>query len=327
MSKASRAVPAVLFCLVLAVAGALASCGGDGGSEPGARELEAREAPGGGTLWVLSRADRELAVIDPVTARVVSRVRLGFRSDPSDLVYWDGSVWVGSAGGMLQRVDAASRSLEETIPVDVDLGWVSAAEHGIYGVDGELGVVTRHDPGTGALLAELGPSGRIHAMAAGPESVAAVVSDMAQTHFYGPGALEPRIVSTELGSGEMVLGFGSFWLYQLDGRLLRVDPNSGAVQAEVEMPEVMDARGITIGEDAVWVTSPELGEVFQVDPTTDRLVRRIRVGGAPEHLAELGDALWVIFPQDDVVARLDRTTGEATARVEVGWPLRIIAVP
>jgi streptogramin lyase len=278
-------------------------------------------------VWVLSGSGPSVSVIDAETARVLHRIRLDLRSSPSDLLHWGGSVWVADMAGALNRIDAGSRQLAESIPVEMNVHGLSAAEHGIYGMDAESGIVTRHDPATGALLGELERTDRIHAMAAGPEVTAVLESDWARMHLFAPGSTQSRAVPSELASGEMVFGFGSFWLYQIDGKLFRIDPASGAVQAAIDTPEAGNAFGIAVGKDAVWVASLELEAVLKVDPASNRVVRRIQVAGSPEGLMELGGALWVVLPQDDTVIRVDPASGAEEARVRVDRPSRIVAVP
>lgn len=281
-----------------------------------------------GSVWVLSRADRSVTVIDARQAEVVARINLGFRSDPADLVYWDGAVWVGSSGGMLQRIDAETRRLMETIPLNMDVWSVSAADHGIYAMDGERSLVSRHDTGTGELLNMLDPPDRIHAMAAGPEEIAVITGDRGEVHFYSPGSTQSRVVRAELGGGDMVLGFDSFWIYHPDGRLLRVDPASGGIQAEVELEPDLYFPGISVGDNAVWIAVSEQNEIIRIDPATNRVSERIPVDGEPAHAAVQAGFLWVALSQDDTVVRIDPSSGTETARIRVrDYPLRVIAVP
>ncbi len=333
-ARAGRMPALLLYLLILSGAGALVSCGERADSHASAREAapwgvesQDRGEGIGGTVWVLSASNRAITVIDGETGRVLQRIRLDFRSSPSDLLYWGGSVWVSDMTGALHRIDAQTGQLVESIPVDMNLHGLSAAEHGIYGVDSESGIVTRHDPRTGALLAELERTDRIHAMAAGPDVTAVLESDWGQMRLFAPGAIQSRAVPSELGSGEMVFGFGSFWLYQIDGKLFRLDPASGAVQAAIDTPEAGNAFGIAVGTDAVWVASLELEAILKVDPASNGVVQRIQVGGAPEDVVEMGGALWVVLPQDDAVIRIDPAAGAETARVAVDYPSRIMAVP
>jgi streptogramin lyase len=238
-----------------------------------------------------------------------------------------GSVWVGSSGGSLQRIDADARSLAATVPLDLDVWSLSATDHGNYAMDGERGVISRHDPATGELVATLEVPDRIHAMAAGPDATAVMVGDRPELHLFPAGSTRSRVVTAELGGGDMVLGFDSFWVYHPDGRLLRVDPGSGGIQAEIPIGQDLYFPGISVGDEAVWVASGDTREVLRVDPRTDRVTDRIALEGAPAHVAARDGMLWVALPEDDAVLRIDPGSGQVTARLSVEWPIRLIAVP
>lgn len=315
--KVSGLVPVLCFLF------ALAACGGNADGQatgPAAADAD-------GSIWVLSRADRSITIIDARQAAAVGRINLGFASDPGVMVYRDGTVWVGSSGGLVQRVDASTRTLIDSVELPMDVWWLSAAAHGVYAMDAELGLVTRHDLRTGEVLATYDPPDRIHAMAAGPETVAVHTGDRREVHFYAPGATESRVVTAEIGGGDMVLGFGSFWIYHPDGRLLRVDPDSAAIAAEIDMDADLYFPAIAISDDAVWLTLVDTDELIRVDPAANQIVARIPVRGSPEAVAVHGDAAWVALPQDDTVVRIDAESGAETARVSVEWPVRVVAVP
>jgi hypothetical protein len=271
--------------------------------------------------------DRSVTVIDAGSAAVVRRVDLGFRNDPSDLVHWGEWIWVGSSVGVLQRVSTATHQITDTVPVDHEVWRVSAADHGVYTMDAETSLVSRHDLSSAAVIATVDPPDRIHAMAAGPESVAVVVGDRREVHFYEPGATESRVVTAEPGGGDMVFGFGAYWIYHPDGRLLRLDPQSAAISAEIQLGPDLYFPGIAISDDSVWIGVQETEEIIRVSPATNEIVQRIAVAGAPGHLAARGGHVWAVLPQEDAAIRIDIGSGEETARVTVDFPLRIVTVP
>lgn len=303
--------------LLFLCAVAFVACGNDTRSQ----------SSGDGSVWVLSSVDRSVTVIDPGSAAVVRRIDLGFRTDPTDLVHWSEWIWVGSSVGILQRVSTATHQITDTVPVDHEVWRVSAAAHGVYSMDAESSLVSRHDLTSAAVISTLDPPDRIHAMAAGPDSLAVVVGDRREVHFYEPGATQSRVVTAEPGAGDMVFGFGSYWIYHSDGRLLRLDSQSAAIEEEIDIGPDLYFPTIAIGEDSVWISVQEREEIIRVSPATNDIVLRIAVAGMPEHLAVRGTDVWVVLPQDDAVVRIDAGSGAQTARVTVDFPVRVVIAP
>jgi hypothetical protein len=88
-------------------------------------------------------------------------------------------------------------------------------------------------------------------------------------------------------------GFGSLWVTRPTGMLARIDPVSGDVLAEIELP--LSSTFLAIGPDAVWVMN-QLGDVSRVDPETNEVVATIAanpsgiIGG---DIVATADAVWV----------------------------------
>ena len=101
------------------------------------------------------------------------------------------------------------------------------------------------------------------------------------------------------------------------GRLLRVDTRT------------LKMRGVTVGGapfdvvvagPRVWTTGFENGTLIEVDARTVRIVRRIKVGGAPNGLLNAAGSIWVGLGRGATdVLRVDPVAG-TVRRVEVGLP-------
>jgi outer membrane protein assembly factor BamB len=158
-----------------------------------------------------------------------------------------------------------------------------AAGGGALWMDDRDGVrLLRVDARTGRVRAAIPVSGRL-AIAAGPKAVWAV----------------------EAG-GDYGIG--------LRGPLLRIDPATGAVRARVSLGGVWAFGVLARGRD-VWVWGPR--DVLRVDARTDRVARRIGVGGAHGELrgvALLGGRL-VVAAADGSLLRFDPRTGARVGTV------------
>jgi YVTN family beta-propeller protein len=290
-----------------------------------ARAPVPRAAKDSPLVWTLNRSARSVTAIDPTTRRTRS-VRVQWRS-PVDMVYADGVLWVVYAGGPIQRLDARTGRSLGTADVAGDPGRMFAAPDGIYVEHSEDGFIGRHDPATGARLDSMRVPDRVDAFFVGDGGLRVVVGSMGRLYSYARGGSEPvDSLDVEFATGEVVMGLGSAWLYQIDGTLFRLDPESGALRARIETGGGMDARGIAVGEGAVWVASLMEGELIRVDPATDRVVARIPVGGEPESVAVTPGAVWVALTSDDIVVRVDAETGRVTDRIPVdGLPMVLVA--
>jgi len=132
-------------------------------------------------------------------------------------------------------------------------------------MDHERGLLSRHDLASGELMAVMDLPDRIHAAGVGPEATLLVLGDLQEVHVFQEHATEPTVFTGELGPGDMVYGFGSLWLYQLDQRLLRLNPSSGAVEAEIPDTNV-DAGRSSCPEEPRHGPHPPLAPANQLIP-------------------------------------------------------------
>lgn len=119
-----------------------------------------------------------------------------------------------------------------------------------------------------------------------------------------------------------VVAFDSLWVTDWDfGKLYRFDPESGAIEATLEMPGPVD---VVATDDAVWVTNHQDGTVSRVDPATNTVTDKVQVTDAgdsgPHDLLADGQNLWVGVPRDQAVARIDMPTRTVAATIPVAKP-------
>jgi streptogramin lyase len=72
--------------------------------------------------------------------------------------------------------------------------------------------------------------------------------------------------------------------------------------------------------DAVWVTLPDQGMVVRVNPSSNKVVARIKVHPGPRFLATGEDAVWVLSQSDGSVARIDPSTNRVAATIRANVP-------
>ncbi len=102
-------------------------------------------------------------------------------------------------------------------------------------------------------------------------------------------------------------------------RLVRVDPASNRVVAQVLLDGLPDAVGV--GPSGVWVRAAA-GPVWRIDPVSNRVVAKVTIphglSGTRGSVLVGHDAVWVSDPASRTVVRIDPRSNRVVGRVEVG---------
>ena len=96
-----------------------------------------------------------------------------------------------------------------------------------------------------------------------------------------------------------------------NGLVLRVDPPTRVVQARIK---VGGEAVLNTGAGAVWALT--LGQLLQIDPRENRVVRRIPVPGPAFDVLPAEAGVWVVGPS--VVARVDPRRNALEPPISVG---------
>ena len=116
------------------------------------------------------------------------------------------------------------------------------------------------------------------------------------------------------GSCSLTAAFGSLWIANYKRGLIRVLPRSGRVRRISAGASPFD---VLAAFDRIWVTAWEDGELAVVNPHTLKVVSRIDIGPRPVGLIARNDAVWVGFGRDATsIARVEPATGRVQ-RIEV----------
>jgi branched-chain amino acid transport system substrate-binding protein len=286
----------------------------------------------------LTPVGNAVAAIDP-RGHVLSYTPVG--TSPSNVVVGEGAVWVLNADDQtVSRIDLNGRQITKTFgtgqtPTDIAAGegsvWVGNANAG----DSYTANVSKIDPQTGVVgrtLRLTSPSKRI------------------PPHEVIPGA------------SELAVGAGALWLINPDLSVSRVDPTSGDVVARVPVsagsaitadqndvwlvgdgftsvvrinpktnrpskPIEVGANflaDIALGAGSVWVSAPENGVVWRIDPAPRPIMRTVSVGRGATSIAFADGALWVTNTLDGTVLQIDPATNTVTKMIHVpGSPVGI----
>ncbi len=105
-------------------------------------------------------------------------------------------------------------------------------------------------------------------------------------------------------------GLGSIWTVDNGSELYRIDPVSGKISKRLQL-RAAAAYNVWIGGGSVWVADDQGASVIRVNPRTNRVVARPRVGDGPADMVFNGGSAWVISHRDRVLHRIDLSTNRS----------------
>ena len=234
-----------------------------------------------------------VAVIDPKTNGVVGQVQIPGR--PSLVSAGDGLIWVASdASRTVSSISSGQRAVTRVVAPNATPSALAAEGDGVWVLDGNRRVLLKIDPAYGAVTRRI-PL---------------------------PRAPPSPIVNQRSSRPSVFSGAGALWVTDGSARLLRVDPETGRVQA-LDAGEPLN--DVAVGAGSVWAISGRAATVFQID-TQGRAVRtRIRIVNRlgttapfPVAVAVGEGAVWVLNGNTQTVSRIDPEFGGVTASVALG---------
>ena len=114
-------------------------------------------------------------------------------------------------------------------------------------------------------------------------------------------------------------GYGSLWVSNSDDSSVSVVDPGDAKPRTIE--GITRPMGVAVGDEAVWIASPDGPTVTRIDPDTRKVVARIPVSGEEAldggvyHIAVGAGGVWVVDDNDQEVVRIDPRTNRVVARI------------
>jgi class 3 adenylate cyclase len=224
----------------------------------------------------IARLNLGTGEIELVNDRVAQNLAPQFDND--DLEIGEGSVWLlrGNALNRIDPTDADTTRLEQT------------SGFGVRGIDVGLGSLwsvgtnlSRVNPGSGEIQGE-----------------------------YRVGS-EPLVD----GPSDIVVGFDHVWASTVDGRLLRVDPETNDVTRYRigGTPERLAS-----GTDAIWTVDEFEGEVRRFDPAIGTVTDRVALSGGLDVIAVGEGYAWVLDSLGGTLTPISENGVEPLRPVDVG---------
>jgi streptogramin lyase len=267
-------------------------------------------------VWVTAQAKNTVTRLDPKTNMVAATVTVP--QPCSGLAAGFGSVWSPNCAPRradppvaptLSRIDIKTNMVVATIPVGPvqGEGGIAASPEGVWLVTDAKGILSKIDPKTNKVVAEV----TVPAGSAGVtygEGYVWVSSPMANMMT----AVDPKtnivVYSVEVGPGPrfVTTGAGSAWsLNQGDGTISRVDAKTGKLIKNIEVGIPGNGGELAFGLGHVWATVSQV-PISEIDPATNSVVRQwfgaggdsLRVGFDSIFLSNLNlHTVWRIDPK------------------------------
>jgi virginiamycin B lyase len=116
---------------------------------------------------------------------------------------------------------------------------------------------------------------------------------------------------------DLAVGAGSVWATQFDGRLIRIDAQTGRISARISARPIYFGSVVTYGAGYVWTGNDDernkSGSVSKIDPATNRVVGNLPGLGSPQSIAYGHGAVWVADHAGWLI-KIDPTRLKVTAR-------------
>ncbi|TKK69762.1 YncE family protein [Ilyomonas limi] len=301
------------------------------------------------SLLALSKTDHTLAIVDPVTLKVIARIPVG--SDPHEVIASaDGKTAYVSiyGGGSLHELNIIDLVAQKPL-TNVDTRPLFGP-HGLTFINGKAWFsaegsksVGRYDPATGKLDWSMGTGQdgthmiyvtadekKIYTTNMASGTVSILTDTPAQPGKSAPSNAKPRenwtqtIVPTARGSeGFDVSPDGSvLWTASSeDGAIYIIDPEAKKPAAKIDA-KVFGANRLKFTPDGrqAFISSLRSGDLTIYDVQSRKEIKRLNIGhGAAGILMDPdGTRVFVACTPDNYVAVIDLKTLEITNRIDVG---------
>jgi virginiamycin B lyase len=125
----------------------------------------------------------------------------------------------------------------------------------------------------------------------------------------------------------LAAGFGSIWVPSCGSHtLVRIDPQTGKVQAKIPVAPADSEGGITVGEGSVWMASDRKGLLARIDPQSNKVIAEIKIPSGSYAAAFADGAVWVTSTEHSLLTRVNPQSNQAVVSIPVGPQPRFLTV-
>ena len=117
----------------------------------------------------------------------------------------------------------------------------------------------------------------------------------------------------------LAVGFGSLWIPSCANRsVVRVDVETGAMQAAIPAGPADSEGGIAVGAGSVWIVTSKESDLARIDPASNSVVARIRIPRGSLNPVYANGSLWVSSNSGGTLVRVDPKTNSVAGQTPVG---------
>ena len=247
-------------------------------------------------VWLPDRGAGTVVRIDAKSNAPGAPVAVG--GPPCASLAWAfGSVWVPrcEAPPQLARFDAAKGTPGAAVALGPSeaAGRIAAGVGSVWVASDARGVVSRIDPDTNAVVAEIHVAPRPSSLLLDGDALWVTSADGDVLTRISPHSTEVG-ETVKLGTrpGRLAAGEGGVWVLNGgDGTVSRVDPAATKVVATIRVADGAVDGDVAVGGGSVWVSLPGV-PLIRLDPRTNRAVQRFTGDGGGAILFAHG-SVWV----------------------------------
>ena len=135
------------------------------------------------------------------------------------------------------------------------------------------------------------------------------------------------IVTIDKPCSGLAAGFGAIWVPSCGAHaLVRVDPQTGKIVAQIPAGPADSEGGITTGDGTVWIVTSKEGLLVRVDPQTNKAVAKIAIPSGSYVPAFAEGAVWITSTERDLLTRVDARSNQVVASIPIGPQPRFLTV-
>jgi len=279
--------------------------------------------------------------IDPKTNKLLATIRVGPR--PSSITVGEDAVWVTSEDDQtVSRIDPKTDRLSLTSAAGADPIHVAAGEGAVWVSNRADKTLIRFDPRTLKIVQTFLPdASRYCGPAAVGEGAVWVAASAGLTRVSPDDDVTARVAGVPPCPFDVAVGGGAVWLadsavFQVGCGSARAGGSSGGgcgsgtpgrsvtrvdpvkLKAVASKPLAFMVDDIAADEQGVWVVDRRDDMLVRIDPKTNRVVGRVRVGDAPVAVATDGSSVWTANLDDGTVSRIDPKRHKVVVTIRVG---------